>query len=146
MTIASVLLVLLRLVLAAVFVVSAFAKAADHDGFSSSLKSFGIPARLRPLAAWLVPALELLTALALLPAASAWLAAASALGLLLLFTLVIVVNLVKGRRPDCHCFGQLSARPVGWGSVARNGLLIGAAAAVVAVRGPVNAGPSMVAW
>ena len=146
MAFASVLLVLLRLLLAVVFVVSAFAKVADHDGFRLSLESFGVPGGVRPLAAWLVPALELLIALALLPAASAWLAAACALGLLLLFTLVIIVNLVGGRRPDCHCFGQLSTRPVGWGSVARNGLLIGAAAAVVGVRGPVNAGPSMVAW
>jgi len=140
------LLVVLRLTLAVVFAVSAFAKLADRGGFRASLASFGVPEGPRSFVALLVPILELSIVLGLLPSTSAWFAAVSAAGLLLLFTLAIVVNLVGGRRPDCHCFGQLSTGPVGWGSVARNGLLIGAAAAVVAVRGPVNAGPSMVAW
>jgi hypothetical protein len=52
--------------------------------------------------------------------------------LLLAFTVVLVVRLVQGRRPPCACFGALSAKPIGWGNVVRNGVLI-VVAAVVAI-------------
>jgi hypothetical protein len=145
MRVASVLLVILRLSLAAVFVISAFAKFADRDGFQFSLAGFGVPERFRPSLAALTPAFELLIAVGLLPGISAWFAAVSALGLLVVFTLLIVVNLVRRRRPECHGFGQFSSAPMGWGSVVRNSLLIAAAAAIT-VAGPANAGPNMVAW
>lgn len=141
----TILFAVLRLTLAVVFAVSAFAKLADRRGFRSSLASFGIPDPLRSSVASLVPVLELLIAIGLLPAMSAWLAAVGALGLLLVFTLAITTNLARGRRPECHCFGQLSSAPAGWGSVARNIVLM-AAAIGIAVRGNANAGPSLVAW
>jgi thiol-disulfide isomerase/thioredoxin/uncharacterized membrane protein YphA (DoxX/SURF4 family) len=145
MQIAPALLLALRLLLAVVFAVSAFAKFADRRGFTSSLESFGVPDRLRPSLAWLIPVSELAIGLGLLAGSSAWVAGVAALGLLVLFTLAIAVNLVRGRRPECHCFGQLSSAPVGWGSVVRNVVLVGGAAAVT-LGGRVNAGPSVVAW
>lgn len=145
MVILPVLLLVLRLGLAAVFVLSACAKFIDRDGFLSSLTAFGIPGGLRPALAALIPAVELLIAGGLLPAVSAWFGAVGALGLLAVFTVVITVSLARGRRPECHCFGQLSSAPVGWGSVVRNVVLI-AAAAVVTAAGPAHAGSSMVAW
>jgi len=138
-------LVALRSVLALVFAVSACTKLADRDGFKSALGSFGVPERLQVPTALLVPILELVIAIGLLPAASAWVAAAAALALLLVFTTAIVVNLMRGRRPDCHCFGQLSSTPVSWRTVLRNGVLMGGAAVLVAV-GPAHGGPSLVAW
>ena len=145
MMVAPILLTVLRLGLAAVFVVSAWAKIADRAGFRSSLAGFGVPGGLRPVLASLIPVVELLIAGGLLPAGSAWFAAVTALGLLAVFTVVITVSLARGRRPECHCFGKLSSAPVGWGSVVRNVALI-AAAAVVTGAGPAHAGPSMVAW
>ena len=71
-------------------------------------------------------------AAALVPAISAWWAAVAALFLLLAFTLVLVASLVRGRRPECHCFGVFSARAISWRTVARNGILVAAAAALVA--------------
>jgi peroxiredoxin len=55
-----------------------------------------------------------------------------ALALLLLFVAAIAVNLARGRKPDCRCFGRLSSRPVGWSTVARNVGLAAVAGFVVA--------------
>jgi hypothetical protein len=36
------------------------------------------------------------------------------LALLVLFIVAIAVTLARGRKPDCHCFGQLHSKPIGW--------------------------------
>ena len=46
------------------------------------------------------------------------------------FSVSIVVNLARGLRPICACFGSWSARPLGWRHLVRNALLI--ALAVIA--------------
>ena len=50
--------------------------------------------------------------------------AVAAAALLGAFTVLLVVRLAQGRRPPCACFGAWSTRPVGFGSVARNVVLI----------------------
>jgi peroxiredoxin/uncharacterized membrane protein YphA (DoxX/SURF4 family) len=132
---ASVVLLGLRLVLAAVLAWSGLAKLADRAGFRTALAGFALPAGLAGAAAVVLPIAEVAVAAALVPAVSAWWAAAGALVLLLAFTLVLVVTLVRGRRPDCHCFGTFSARPISWLTVVRNGILV-AAAAVLVAQGP----------
>ena len=62
-------------------------------------------------------------AAALIPAASAWWGALGALALLLLFVAGISINLARGKKPECHCFGQLHSAPAGWRTLARNGAL-----------------------
>jgi len=58
-------------------------------------------------------------------------AAAALAGLVLLaFTGLLVLNLARGRRPPCACFGASSRRPIGPGSVVRNLVLL--ALAVIA--------------
>ena len=65
--------------------------------------AFGIPEPLaRPLVV-LVAVVELGVGAALLAEASSRLAGAVALGLLVLFTLVVGVSFVRGRRPECSC-------------------------------------------
>lgn len=139
------LLLTARLLAAAMFVVSGLAKLADRRGSHAAMIDFGVPARLAAPVALVLPPAELAVALALLPRATAWSAAAAALALLLLFSAAIAVNLARGRRPSCHCFGQLSAGPVGWRSLARNAALALPAAFVV-VAGRTNAGTSAVDW
>jgi hypothetical protein len=87
--------------------------------------------------------LELGVALALLPAA--WWGAFGALGLLLVFVIGIGITLLRGRRPACHCFGQLHSAPIGWLTLARNGALA-VVAVVVIMKGQSGVGPSAVAW
>jgi thiol-disulfide isomerase/thioredoxin len=58
------------------------------------------------------------------------------------FSAAIVLNLARGRAPECHCFGQLHSAPAGPRTLARNALLAGLAVFVVVDGG----GPSAVAW
>ena len=58
--------------------------------------------------------------LTLLLNSTAWWAALGSLLLLCVFIFVIGLNLQRGRAPDCHCFGQLYSRPLGWTTLLRN--------------------------
>ncbi len=138
-------LLLARLLLAGVFAVAGTAKLADREGSRRSAVDFGVPAPLATPLAVLLPLAELAVAVALIPAATAWWGAAGALTLLLLFGAGIAANLARGRRPECHCFGQLRSEPATWKMVARNGGLA-AIAAFVVWRGFGDAGPSALGW
>lgn len=139
------LLLLARLLLAAVFAVAGVAKLADQPGSRRAVVDFGLPAPLAVPFGLLLPLAELLVAAALFPAALAWWGALGALGLLLLFIAGIAVSLAHGRRPDCHCFGQLHSAPAGPSTLARNTVL-GAIAAFIVWQGPGNSGPGLLEW
>lgn len=128
-----------RLLLAAVFGVASVAKLADRKTTAQTLRNFGVPEP--PIAAlvWLLPLVELVTALALLSASFARRGALGALTLLLLFTIAIAANLWRGRTPACNCFGQLQAQPIGWRALTRNALLTLVAVFVI-VWGTANPG------
>ena len=109
------------------------------------MRDFGVPGRLAAPVGALLPLGELAVAVALVPKATAWWGAIGALALLLLFVAGVAVNLARGKRPNCHCFGQLHSGPAGWPTLARNGALA-AVAAFVAWRGRDDPGESAVAW
>ena len=134
-----------RLLLALVFVVAGLAKLADRPGSRQALVDFGLPGRLAEPLGVLLPLAELVVAFALLPIATAWWAALGAFALFALFIAGISFNLAHGRKPNCHCFGQLYSAPAGPETLARNSLL--AVVAVFAIwRGPTDPGLSMGAW
>jgi methylamine dehydrogenase accessory protein MauD len=135
----------IRLLLAATFGLAGTMKLADLPGAASAMRSFGVPERLARLAGRALPIAELGIALLLLPVPTAWWAALAGLGLLLAFIAGIAVNLVQGRTPDCHCFGQVHSAPIGRPTLLRNGLLALLAAFLV-LRGPARQGASLVAW
>ncbi len=138
-------LIAARLLLAIVFVVAGLAKLADRTGTRKAIVDFGVPAPLATPLALCLPFLELGVAIALLFAGSAWWGALGALALLLLFIAAIVYNLARGRRPDCHCFGQLHSEPVGWQTLIRNGILA-AIAVFVTWQARTNPGWSAFGW
>ncbi|GAC1349544.1 MAG: hypothetical protein NVSMB27_23690 [Ktedonobacteraceae bacterium] len=140
-----ILLLVARFLLAVVFMVSGLAKLFDLSGSQKAMKDFGLPTVLAAPLGALLPFVELAVAVALIPAASAWWGATGALALVLIFIAGISYNLAQGRKPDCHCFGQLQSEPIGWSTVVRN-VIIAAVAGIVTWRGQVDAGPSMVAW
>jgi peroxiredoxin len=109
-----------RWLLAAVFGVAGLAKLSDQTGARRNLSDFGVPIRLVRLLAVCLPLLELAVALALITAATTRWAALAALVMVLLFIGAISLNMARGRRPECRCFGQLHAAPVGWRTLARN--------------------------
>jgi thiol-disulfide isomerase/thioredoxin len=135
-----------RLLLAAVFVVAGVAKLADREGSRRAVTDFGVPAALAAPLGILLPLAELAMAAALIPTATAFWGAVGALALLLLFVAGISANLARGRRPDCHCFGQLHSAPAGWSTLARNGVLAAVAALLVWRGLEGDVGPSVVGW
>lgn len=138
-------LLIARLLLALVFAVSGLAKLADSAGSRKSMGEFGVPSFLAGPLTLPLPLVELACAVALIPPTLAWWGASGALAMLVLFMAAIAVSLMRGRRPDCHCFGQLHSSPVGWTTLARNGLLAGLAALVV-WQGPGTTGAGVRDW
>jgi thiol-disulfide isomerase/thioredoxin len=131
-----------RLVLAAVFCASGAAKIFDRTGTRATAAAFGVPAPLTGAVALTLPVAELVVAAALIPASSAALAGWAALALVAVFSAAVAVSLARGQRPDCHCFGQLTAAPIGWRTLARNAALA-AVAAFIAIGGWPDGGTSL---
>jgi peroxiredoxin len=71
--------------------------------------------------------------------------ALGALVLLAAFAAAIGWALLRGRAPDCHCFGQLHRARAGWSTLVRN-LVLATLAAFVAVAGWTDAGVSATGW
>lgn len=141
----NIILLLARLILALVFGIAGIAKLADPAGSRKSIAAFGVPEPLALPLAWLLPLMELVCAAALLPLASAWWGATGVLILLLSFSAGITISLIRGRRPDCHCFGQLHSAPIGWRTLVRNAVLAGISAWIV-WQGRYNPGASLLSW
>ena len=138
-------LLLGRVVLAAVLVAAGLGKLADRAGSRRAVVDFGIPKRMAGPVALLLPLAELGAAAALLPATTARWGALVALLLLSAFVVAIAVNLARGRKPDCHCFGQLHSAPAGWSTLVRN-LVLAAGAGFVVVGGWDDGGGSITSW
>jgi thiol-disulfide isomerase/thioredoxin/uncharacterized membrane protein YphA (DoxX/SURF4 family) len=128
-----------RLLLAGVFAVAGAAKLRDRPGTRFTLEDFGLPVRLAGAGALLLPVAELSVAALLLFDSTALAGAIGALVLLGAFMVGITVNLARGRRPDCNCFGQLQSKPIGPGTLARNATLA-ILAGVVLAAGRTDAG------
>jgi methylamine utilization protein MauE len=122
-----------RLALAAVFAVAAVAKLAGRERFQETLGTFGVPRSFLTSGAWLVALTELALAGLLVPSTTGRPAALAASALAIAFSAVVARTLRSGKRPDCGCFGSLSAAPIGWTTLARNAALV-ALAGAVAVR------------
>jgi Methylamine utilisation protein MauE len=135
-----------RLVLVGVFVLAGAAKLADRAGSQRAMVDFGLPSSLAWPLGISLPLAELAVAAALIPASTALWGAIGALALLLLFIVGIGANLARGRKPDCHCFGQLHSAPAGWKTLASNGVLAAIAGFVVWQGWQGKVGPSAVGW
>jgi peroxiredoxin/uncharacterized membrane protein YphA (DoxX/SURF4 family) len=138
-------LLIARLLLALVFALAGAAKLADRRGSKQAIVDFGVPAALASSLGILLPLAELAVAAALMPASTAWWGAVGALVLLSVFVVGIGINLARGHKPDCRCFGQLHSSPAGWNTLARNAALA-AVASFVVWQGYHGAGPSAVSW
>ena len=131
-----------RLVLAAVFVIAAVGKLMDLPGSRRSLVGFGVPEGAANVFGTALPFAELAVAIALIPEPSAQWGAVGALVLLLAFVGGVSNALRKGEAPPCNCFGAIHSEPASIKTLYRNVAL--AVAAVVAVGwGP---GPAIDTW
>jgi thiol-disulfide isomerase/thioredoxin len=134
-----------RLLLALVFAVAGVAKLIRSRLTCDMLREFGVPERFVSPSSVALPLGELAIAIALLPLGSAWFGAIAALALLVIFSAAIGISLYFGRRPACHCFGQIDSRPVSVWTMLRNGALI-AVAMFIIWQSPKNVGYSAIDW
>lgn len=137
------LIVLVRIALSVVFSLAGITKLMDQTGTREAVKNFGAPKAAAPAVALVLPFVELAIAIGLLFSGAA--AASSISGLLLLgvFIVAISVNLARGQTHDCHCFGQLYSRPLGWPTLLRN-VIFALGAAFVFWQATLNASPDIV--
>ncbi|MGE0394851.1 MAG: MauE/DoxX family redox-associated membrane protein, partial [Vicinamibacterales bacterium] len=136
--------VLGRGVLGITFLVAGMAKFASPQAAATAVAGFGAPAFARPLLRGL-PHLEVAIAASLAFSVSAGFGAWAAAVLLVVFIAAMLVNLARGRRPPCNCFGQIRPAPIGAASVLRNVALLALAAWLVA-SGPPPAGADAWYW
>lgn len=95
-------------------------KVAARDRWPAEAVAMGTPRYVVPVVPWLEIGLGASMATVVAREVTGVLAAM----LFAAFTVLIVVNLARGRRPACACFGALTARPLGWVHVARNLALV----------------------
>lgn len=134
-----------RLLLAAVFLFAGGAKIVNPAGLREVLPDFGLPSRFGVPVAKFLPLIELIVAAALIPSSTAWYGASGALALLTLFTIAAGIALLRGRKPDCGCFGQLHSTPIGSSTLIRNGVLAACGAWMVHA-GRDYPGPNLWTW
>jgi hypothetical protein len=129
---------MLRAALALLFVAAAVHKLRDLHAFRVALGDYQlVPWALTGLVAPALVTAELATAALLVsPFARPWGFAAAA-GLIATYSIAIAVNLARGRRDiDCGCFGPALRIGLGGGLVARNAVLVAAAAVGLAPVAP----------
>jgi hypothetical protein len=116
-----------RYVVAGIFTISAFAKLMRFHDFVAVVAGYRLlPSWAVPPAAVAIPLLEALVSLGLWTQALPAVSSGAAGALLAIFTVAIVVNLVRGRTEiDCGCLGPLLRQRIGWWMVIRNGVLMG---------------------
>lgn len=106
----------------AAFVIAGASKLAARELWEREAAGFGAPR-------WVVaplPWIELVIGAAVLVRIAVPVTVGAALAVLVVFTGAIALNMVRGRRPTCACFGAWSSSPIGWRHVARNVVLMGA--------------------
>jgi uncharacterized membrane protein YphA (DoxX/SURF4 family) len=111
--------VVASILLGLAFLVAGGSKLAAGRSWPEQARGLGAPAVVVPVLPWFELVLGAVLVVQLAPVA----AAVVALVLLAAFTALIVRRLAQGRHPPCACFGAWSARPLGWGHVARNAFL-----------------------
>lgn len=137
-----VILLLIRVTLAAIFALAGIGKLLDLKGSEKAIRDFGVPDELAKPFSIALPIAELIIALLLLPVSTAWFGATFGFLLLLVFIGGMIWQMAKGNAPDCHCFGQIHSEPVGKKSLIRNAV-IALLAFVLILQGRENQGLSV---
>lgn len=124
--------VLLSVILGCIFLASALPKLRYPKGFVLIVLEYRIlPPWLGWIYARLLAPLEFLIALLLFTGTTIRVAGTLAALLFLSFIIAISINLVRGRRLDCHCFGKAAHRQIGWGLLLQDGTLLAASIVLV---------------
>ncbi len=132
----SIALFVARIVLASIFLIAGMGKLSSSTSVVDGIMDYRLLSRRQArLVAPLLPIVELLLATLLIAGVGLTIAASVASLLLVAFTAAIVINLRRGRRFDCNCFGSSSAT-IGPAMVLRNSVLISLSIFVAAQAHP----------
>jgi putative oxidoreductase len=125
----------LRWIVAAVFLAAAVPKVIDPATFATDIDNYRVlpDALIGPIAVGL-PLIETIVGLALLTGIYARGAAIVAAGMLVAFAIAMIQAIARGIDLDCGCFGHVVEAQVGWMTVSRNVVLT--VAALVITLGP----------
>ena len=135
-------LLIIRLTLFAVLAVAGIGKLLDREGSEKAMKAFGTPDPFVKSFAFLIPIAELIFAFCFLFVGMSWTGAVGALLLMVTFIGGMLIQMIQGNAPDCHCFGQIHSEPVGPKSLIRN-ILIALLPIFLLVSGRTNQGYSI---
>jgi thiol-disulfide isomerase/thioredoxin len=119
-----VLLLAFRLILAAVLGVAGASKLADPAGSRKALADFGVPVSVTSSLSIFLPLIEIASATVLLFTSLSWYGAVAGTILFAAFSAGMIVQMAKGKSPNCHCFGQLHSEPVSYKSLVRNAVFL----------------------
>src|SRR5262245_29790560 len=114
---ANMLIWLANIVLLLAFALAVTAKLRDRERAHEGLLGFGVPERWAWHALTALVSVELLIAVLLAYPPTQLAGAFGAAGALTVFTLAIIWQLLRGRRPECACFGALGDAAIGWKSI-----------------------------
>lgn len=121
----SFLVLVARLILGAVFLMSAVPKLAAPRQFASDVQQYGIlPRPLASAFGYALPYVELTTAALLLTGFYTDWAALGVAVMLVVFMVAVGVAMVRKLNLSCSCFGLLYRERVGWSTQVRDGILL----------------------
>jgi uncharacterized membrane protein YphA (DoxX/SURF4 family) len=123
------------LLLAAIFVLAAISKFRSSDAFGEVLRNLFPPPLIKPVAI-MVPLSELLLAGFLLSGVAQKKAIATAIALLIVFTIILSVMWHRGLK-GCACFGETVNADTSGSGIIRNLVLIACAIFVLNQPGPI---------
>lgn len=116
-------------VLGALFLLAGASKIAAGPSWIDQARGLGVP----PVIAAPVPWVEIVLG-ALLTSQVAPIPAAIVAGTLLIaFTALMLIQMAKGNRPPCACFGGWSAQPIGAWHLVRNVAMLALAVVIIVV-------------
>lgn len=119
------------------FVTALYAKARNTSEFRHSLSSFGFPASTRASIVMITLGAEALVLMALLIAPLRW-AGVACLLLHIAFTVLSGLAMLRGRHPQCQCFGNFTSDRIGLQTMLRNAALAVAGVLLLTERQPLG--------
>jgi|WetSurMetagenome_2_1015567.scaffolds.fasta_scaffold206489_2 uncharacterized membrane protein YphA (DoxX/SURF4 family) len=118
-------LLLLRVLLAFIFVFAGIEKIAVPENFALSITNYKLlPAESINILAIILPWIELISGILLLFGISLKENSTIITSLLIVFTIAIIISLFRGLNIDCGCYGTLYGTQIGLLKVSENILLI----------------------
>lgn len=124
-----------RLIVALVIGTAGFMKLRRTESTIAAAVGLGLDRRLSRVVGKLLAPAEIGLAVLMLPGVTAFASTAAAGLMLAAFAVLIGVNLARGNRPACACFGAAADQPISVLTLARNLLLV-ALAAIALTPGP----------